>query len=112
MTVLGSDPFVTHDQAANLGVELVTFDDLIARSDAITVHVPKNKGTTGLINAAVIEKMKTPGCCCSTSPAAAWSRRADLADALRSGRVGGAGVDVFNTSRPRARRSSTPPTRS
>ena len=44
MTVLGSDPFVTPEQAANLGVELVTFDDLVARADAITVHVPKTKG--------------------------------------------------------------------
>ena len=33
MTVLGSDPFVTPEQAANLGVELVSFDDLVARAD-------------------------------------------------------------------------------
>ena len=60
MTVLGADPFVTHEQAASLGVELVPFDDLVARSDAITVHVPKTKATTGLINAKVIDRMK-PG---------------------------------------------------
>ncbi len=54
MAVLGSDPFVTPEQAANLGVELVAFDDLVVRSDVITVHVPKTRATTGLINAAVI----------------------------------------------------------
>jgi D-3-phosphoglycerate dehydrogenase len=99
MTVLGSDPFVTHDQAANLGVELVSFDDLVARSDAITVHVPKNKGTTGLINAAVIERMK-PGVLLLNVARGGVIDEQDLADALRSGRVGGAGIDVFNTEPP------------
>ncbi len=99
MTVLGTDPFVTHDQAATLGVELVPFDDLIARSDAITVHVPKNKGTTGLINAAVIERMK-PGVLLLNVARGGIIDEADLAAALRSGRVAGAGVDVFNTEPP------------
>ena len=99
MTVLGSDPFVTHDQAANLGVELVSFDDLVARSDAITVHVPKNKGTTGLINAAVIERMK-PGVLLLNVARGGVIDEQDLADALRSGKVGGAGIDVFNTEPP------------
>ena len=99
MTVLGSDPFVTHDQAANLGVELVTFDDLVARSDAITVHVPKNKGTTGLINAAVIANMK-PGVLLLNVARGGVIDEQDLADALRSGKVGGAGIDVFNTEPP------------
>ena len=99
MTVLGSDPFVTHDQAANLGVELVSFDELVARADAITVHVPKNKGTTGLINAAVIERMK-PGVLLLNVARGGVIDEQDLADALRSGKVGGAGIDVFNTEPP------------
>ena len=99
MTVLGSDPFVTHDQAANLGVELVAFDELVARSDAITVHVPKNKGTTGLINAAVIDRMK-PGVLLLNVARGGVIDEQDLADALRSGKVGGAGIDVFNTEPP------------
>ncbi len=99
MTVLGSDPFVTHDQAANLGVELVAFDDLVARSDAITVHVPKNKGTTGLINAAVMGRMK-PGVLLLNVARGGVIDEQDLADALRSGRVGGAGIDVFNIEPP------------
>ncbi len=99
MTVLGADPFVTHEQAANLGVELVSFDDLIARSDAITVHVPKNKGTTGLINAAVIARMK-PGVLLLNVARGGVIDEQDLADALRSGRVAGAGIDVYNAEPP------------
>jgi D-3-phosphoglycerate dehydrogenase / 2-oxoglutarate reductase len=99
MTVLGSDPFVTHDQAANLGVELVSFDDLIARSDAITVHVPKNKSTTGLINAAVIERMKD-GVLLLNVARGGVIDEADLAHALRSGKVGGAGIDVYTAEPP------------
>ncbi|HYO44146.1 MAG TPA: hydroxyacid dehydrogenase, partial [Candidatus Limnocylindrales bacterium] len=96
MTVVGSDPFVTHDQAANLGVELVAFDELIARSDAITVHVPKNKGTTGLINRAVIDRMRDGVLLLNVARGGVIDEQ-DLADALRSGKVGGAGIDVFNT---------------
>ena len=99
MTVLGSDPFVTHDQAANLGVELVSFEDIVTRADAITVHVPKNKSTTGLINAAVIDRMK-PGVLLLNVARGGVIDEQDLADALRSGKVGGAGIDVFNTEPP------------
>jgi D-3-phosphoglycerate dehydrogenase len=99
MTVLGSDPFVTHEQAANLGVELVTFDDLVARSDAITVHVPKNKSTTGLINAPVIARMKDGVLLLNVARGGVIDEQA-LADALRSGKVGGAGIDVFTAEPP------------
>jgi D-3-phosphoglycerate dehydrogenase len=99
MTVLGSDPFVTHEQAANLGVELVAFDDLVVRSDAITVHVPKNKSTTGLVNAAVIERMKD-GVLLLNVARGGVIDEADLTDALRSGKVGGAGIDVFTAEPP------------
>ena len=99
MTVLGSDPFVTVEQAANLGVELTTFEDLITRADAITVHVPKTKSTTGLINAAVIDRMK-PGVLLLNVARGGIIDEQDLADALRAGKVGGAGIDVFNTEPP------------
>jgi D-3-phosphoglycerate dehydrogenase len=99
MTVIGSDPFVTHEQAATLGVELVSFEELVPRADAITVHVPRNRNTTGLINAAVIARMK-PGVLLLNVARGGVIDEADLADALRSGRVGGAGIDVFNTEPP------------
>jgi D-3-phosphoglycerate dehydrogenase / 2-oxoglutarate reductase len=99
MTVLASDPFVTPEQAATLGVELVAFDDIVARSDAITVHVPKTKATTGLINAAVIERMK-PGVILLNVARGGVIDEADLAAALHSGRVAGAGIDVYTAEPP------------
>ena len=47
MTVLGVDPYVTAEQAANHGVELVDLDTLLARSDVVTVHVPLTSATQG-----------------------------------------------------------------
>lgn len=99
MSVIASDPFVTPEQAATLGVELVSFDDIVTRSDAITVHVPKTKSTTGLINAAVIERMK-PGVLLLNVARGGVIDEADLAAALRSGRVAGAGIDVYTAEPP------------
>jgi D-3-phosphoglycerate dehydrogenase len=99
MTVLGSDPFVTPEQAVNLGVELVSFEELISRADVITVHVPKTRNTTGLINAAAIAKMK-PGVMLLNVARGGIMDEQDVADALRSGRIAGAGFDVFNTEPP------------
>ncbi len=99
MTVLGSDPFVTPEQAVNLGVELVTFEELITRADVITVHVPKTRTTTGLINAAAIEKMK-PGVLLVNVARGGIMDEQDVADALRTGRIAGAAFDVFNTEPP------------
>src|SRR5258705_10937263 len=58
MTVLASDPFVTAEQAAHFGVELVPFDRLVERSDVITVHVPLTRTTRGLIGRDPIARMK------------------------------------------------------
>ena len=53
MRVIAFDPFTSpEDVAAKLDVELVELDELFARADAITVHVPKTKDTTGLLGAA------------------------------------------------------------
>jgi D-3-phosphoglycerate dehydrogenase len=60
MTVLASDPFVTPEQAALHGVELVSFEALVERSDVITVHVPLTRATRGLIGRDQIARMK-PG---------------------------------------------------
>src|SRR5258705_12732148 len=60
MTVLASDPFVTAEQAAHHGVELVSFDAILERSDVITVHVPITRATRRLIGRDQIARMK-PG---------------------------------------------------
>ena len=49
MTVLGSDPYVTAEAAANHGIELVALDELLERSDVVTLHVPRTKATAGMI---------------------------------------------------------------
>ena len=99
MTVIASDPFVTAEQAASLGVELLSFDDLVPRADAITVHVPKTRSTTGLINKAVMERMK-PGVLLLNVARGGIIDEADLAEALRTGRVAGAGIDVYTAEPP------------
>ena len=99
MTVIGSDPFVTPDQAANIGVELVSFDELVERSDVITVHVPMTRTTRGLINAAAIERMK-PGVMLLNVARGGILDERDVADALKAGRIAGAAVDVFEAEPP------------
>ncbi|HEY5495769.1 MAG TPA: NAD(P)-dependent oxidoreductase, partial [Candidatus Limnocylindrales bacterium] len=58
MIVIGSDPFVSAEQAARHGVELVPLEELLGRSDAVTLHVPVTKTTKGLIGAAELARMK------------------------------------------------------
>ena len=99
MTLLGSDPFVTAEQAALRGVELVSMDALLERSDAITVHVPLGRGTTGLINDVAIRRMK-PGAFVLNVARGGVVDEAAVAAALREGRLGGAGIDVFEHEPP------------
>jgi D-3-phosphoglycerate dehydrogenase / 2-oxoglutarate reductase len=99
MTVIAADPFVTAEQAANVGVELVAFDDLVERADVITVHVPMTRATRGLINAAAIARMK-PGVLLLNVARGGILDERDVADALRAGRIAGAAVDVYEKEPP------------
>ena len=99
MTVLGVDPFVTAEQAANHGVELVELDAALRRADVFTVHVPLTRATRGLIDKAAIAKMK-PGSIVLNVARGGVVNEADVADALRSGHLGGAGIDVFDQEPP------------
>jgi D-3-phosphoglycerate dehydrogenase len=99
MTVIGVDPFVTAEQAANHGVELVEFDELLARADVVTVHVPMTRATRGLIDRAAIAKMK-PGSIVLNVARGGVVDEAAVAEALRSGHLGGAGIDVFEHEPP------------
>ena len=94
MKVIAFDPFLTDERAAELGVEKVELDDLFARADFITIHVPKNEHTTGLINAAAITKMKD-GVHIINCARGGIVVEADLKEALDSGKVAGAALDVF-----------------
>lgn len=99
MVVLGVDPFVTAEQAANHGVELVGLDDLLARADVVSVHVPLTRATRGLIGRDAIARMK-PGAIVLNVARGGIVDEAAVAEALVSGHLGGAGIDVFEQEPP------------
>lgn len=99
MSVIASDPYLTADQAALVGVELVDFDTLLTRSDIITVHVPMSRVTRGLIGAAEIDRMR-PGSILLNVARGGIVDEAAVASALVDGRLGGAGIDVFEAEPP------------
>ncbi len=100
MRILGMDPYVATEQAALHGVELVDLDGLLAQSDAITVHVPLTRATRGLIGPKAIALMR-PGTFVLNVARGGIVDEAAVADALRSGHLGGAGIDVFETEPPK-----------
>jgi D-3-phosphoglycerate dehydrogenase len=99
MTVLAVDPFVTQEQAANHGVELVTFDELLRRADVVTVHVPLTRTTRGLLGRDAIAKLK-PGSIVLNVARGGVVDEAAVAEALEAGHLGGAGIDVFENEPP------------
>jgi len=99
MRLLGSDPYVTAEQAERRGVELVDLEQLLERSDAVTVHVPLSRATTGLIGERAIARMKLGAFVLNVSRGGIVDEPA-LAAALRESRLGGAGIDVFETEPP------------
>lgn len=96
MRVIAFDPFLSPERAEKLGVEKVELDELLARSDFITLHVPMTDKTRGIINAEAIAKMKK-GVRIVNCARGGLVVEADLAEALKSGQVAGAGFDVFET---------------
>ncbi len=94
MKVVAFDPFLTEERAEELGVEKVELDELFARADFITIHVPKNEHTAGLINKENIAKMKD-GVRIVNCARGGIVVEADLKEALDSGKVAGAALDVF-----------------
>ena len=94
MRVIAYDPHLPHEVAARLDVDLVDLDTLFARSDAITVHVPKTKETAGLLGAAALAKCRKGVLVVNAARGGIVDENALLA-ALESGQVGGAGLDVF-----------------
>lgn len=94
--LLAYDPYASAARAAQLGVELVSLDELLERADAISIHLPKTPETKGLIDAAALSKVK-PGVIIVNAARGGLIDEDALAEAVREGRVGGAGVDVFAT---------------
>jgi D-3-phosphoglycerate dehydrogenase len=101
MNVIAYDPFLTAELAAKLGVDLVTLDELYARADFITIHVPLLPETRGLIGRDAFAKMKKGVRLVNCARGGIVDELA-LADALREGRIAGAALDVFEKEPPPA----------
>ncbi|MBR8828766.1 MAG: phosphoglycerate dehydrogenase [Gomphosphaeria aponina SAG 52.96 = DSM 107014] len=96
MKVLAYDPFISKERADQMGCTLVDLDLLFTESDYITLHVPKTKETTHLINAEVLTKMKPTARIINCSRGGIIDEDA-LVAALETGKIAGAALDVFET---------------
>ncbi|WP_410661544.1 phosphoglycerate dehydrogenase [Amycolatopsis sp. lyj-112] len=94
--LIAYDPYVSAARAAQLGIELVTLDELLERADAISIHLPKTPETKGLIGTEALKKVKKGVIIVNAARGGLIDEQA-LADAVSSGHVGGAGIDVFVT---------------
>ncbi|MGH9127839.1 MAG: phosphoglycerate dehydrogenase [Acidimicrobiales bacterium] len=94
MRLVAYDPYVAPERAKQLGVELMELDQLVASSDFVTVHLPKTKETLGLIGKELLAKAR-PGLRVVNTARGGIVDEAALAEAIREGRVQGAGLDVF-----------------
>lgn len=93
-TLIGYDPYVTQARAEQIGVELVSLEELMKRSDFITIHIPKTPETTGLIGSAEFALAKPTLRIVNASRGGIIDEQA-LFDALQSKQIAAAGLDVF-----------------
>jgi D-3-phosphoglycerate dehydrogenase len=100
MQVLAYDPFLSLSRAKALQVEVVELDEVYKRSDFITIHVPMTDQTRGMINTAAIAKMKK-GVRLINCARGGLIVEADLIEALKSGQVAGAALDVYAVEPPK-----------
>ena len=94
MNVVAYDPYISDHQAKTLGVELAEIDDILAVADFITLHLPLTAETRNLFNADRLAKLKT-GVRLVNCARGGLIDEAALAEALKSGKVAGAAIDVF-----------------
>lgn len=99
LKALAYDPFVARDAFASFGAEGVGFDELLAASDFVSVHAPLTPHTRGLFNATAFAKMKPGALLINTARGPLIDEKA-LIEALDSGQLGGAALDVLETEPP------------
>ena len=95
MRLAAHDPFVSEGVAASLGVELMSLDDLFAKADYVSLHLPSTAQTKRFVNADRLAKAKKGIRIVNTARGDLIDEGA-LADAIEAGQVGGAGLDVFD----------------
>lgn len=101
MNVIAYDPFISPEKAIELGVELVTLDELYRRADFVSLHIPLTKDTKDLLNKDSFDKMKD-GVMIINCARGGIINESDLAEAIKSGKVRGAALDVFEKEPPDA----------
>jgi D-3-phosphoglycerate dehydrogenase len=99
MKLVAYDPYVPAARAAQLGVRLVSLDELLAEADFISVHLPKNAETLGLISDRELHLVKPTAVLVNAARGGIVDEHA-LAMALKDGRLAGAGIDVYATEPP------------
>lgn len=99
MTVIAYEPFPDREFCARHGIELVDFENLLERSDWLSLHLPATPQSRHIINARSLAKIK-PGAVLINTARGAVVDEAALEAALDSGRLGGAGLDVFEQEPP------------
>ena len=99
MTVLAVDPYLTEEEIMRRGAQAVSFDQLLARSDFVSLHCPRDKDTLKMMNATTFGKMKK-GAVFVTTARGGIHDEAALLDALTSGHLMGAGLDVWDKEPP------------
>ncbi len=96
MKVIAYDPFLSADRAVRLGVEKVELEELLSRADAISLHTPMTERTRNILSAEAIRKTKR-GVIIVNAARGGLIDESALRDALESGHVAAAGVDVFSS---------------
>jgi D-3-phosphoglycerate dehydrogenase / 2-oxoglutarate reductase len=99
LSVVAFDPYADRDFAAKNHVKLLSFDELLAAADIVSLHMPCTAETTDLINRQSIAKMKSGAVLINTSRGGLVDETA-LLEALQSGRIFGAGLDVLKVEPP------------
>lgn len=94
MRVIAFDPFLTREAAAKMNIELVSLDELYSRADFITIHTPMTPETKGIIGKQAFEKMKKGVRVINCARGGLVDEQA-LYEAIKSGKVAGAALDVF-----------------
>lgn len=100
MSILAHDPYVTPETALQLGVELVSLEQLLARADFISLHAPLTRKTRGLINAQNMKLVKRGAYLVNMARGGVVDSLDTLYDALNEGVLAGVGLDVFEPEPP------------